>query len=122
MKVTLFPCGPFANVSERKAVEHLKHRLISTPGDGEWVLLSNLSFSSSHRKQSAEIDIVAIGPPGVRVIEVKHWWTRWIDRNRDLIEYESDRLPSRMYESSSGQYSRSRPDERLLIRQHAVGR
>ena len=92
MKVTLFPCGPFANVSERKAVEHLKHRLISTPGDGEWVLLSNLSFSSSHRKQSAEIDIVAIGPPGVRVIEVKHWSTGWINRNQDLVEHEADKV------------------------------
>ena len=92
MKVTLFPCGPFANVSERKAVEHLKHRLISVPGDGEWILLSNLSFSASHRKQSAEIDIVAIGPPGVRVIEVKHWSTGWINRNQDLVEHEADKV------------------------------
>ena len=92
MKVTLFPCGPFANVSERKAAEHLKHRLISIPGDGEWILLSNLSFSASHRKQSAEIDIVAIGPPGVRVIEVKHWSTGWINRNQDLVEHEADKV------------------------------
>ena len=92
MKVTLFPCGPFANLSERKAVEYVKHRLISVPGDGEWILLSNLSFSATHRKQSAEIDIVAIGPPGVRVIEVKHWSTRWINRNQDLVEHEADKV------------------------------
>ena len=92
MKVTPFHCGPFANVSERKAIEHLKHRLISAPGDGEWILLSNLSFSASHRKQAAEIDIVAIGPPGVRVIEVKHWTTRWINRNQDSVEHEADKV------------------------------
>ena len=92
MKVTPFHCGPFANVSERQAVEHLKQRLISTPGDGEWILLSNLSFSPSHRKQAAEIDIVAIGPPGVRVIEVKHWSTRWINRNQDSVEHEADKV------------------------------
>lgn len=92
MKVTPFNCGPFANVSERKAVEHLKLRLISTPGDGEWVLLSNLSFSASHRSQAAEIDIVAVGPPGVRVIEVKHWSTRWINRNQGSVEHEADKV------------------------------
>lgn len=92
MKVTPFHCGPFANVSERSAVEYLKHRLISTPGDREWILLSNLSFSAHHRKQAAEIDIVAIGPPGVRVIEVKHWSTRWINRNQDSVEHEADKV------------------------------
>ena len=92
MKVTPFPCGPFANVSERRAVEHLKHRLISTPGDGEWILLSNLSFLANHRMQAAEIDIVAIGPPGIRVIEVKHWSTRWINRNQDSVEHEADKV------------------------------
>ena len=92
MKVTPFHCGPFANVSERQAVEHLKHRLISTPGDGEWILLSNLSFSASHRMQAAEIDIVAIGPPGVRVIEVKHWSTDWINLNQSSVDHEADKV------------------------------
>ena len=122
MEVALFSCSPLANVCDHKADQRTEHRLISVPGNGEWALLSNLFFSANCPSQVAQIDIVAIGPPGVRVIEVKHWWTRWIDRNRDLVEYESDKLYSRMYESSSGQYSRSRPDERLLIRQHAVGR
>ena len=92
MKVTPIQCASFVNESERKAVEHLKHRLISTPGDGKWILLSNLPFSASHREQSAEIDIVAIGPPGVRVIEVKHWSTRWINRNRASVEHEADKV------------------------------
>ena len=85
-------CGPFANNSEHKAVEHLRHRLISIPGDGEWALLTNLAFSANHRIQAAEIDIVAIGPPGVRVIEVKHWSTGWINGNQPLVEHEADKV------------------------------
>lgn len=67
MKVTPVHCGPFVNESERKAFEQIKSRLISVPGDGEWLLLTNLAFSATHRLQSDEIDVVAIGPPGVRV-------------------------------------------------------
>ncbi len=81
MRVTVFHCGPMANESERKAVEHLKHCLQSLPGDDEWVLLANLAFSVTHQLQSDEIDIVAIGPPGVRVIEVKHWTASWVNEH-----------------------------------------
>ena len=73
MKVTPVHCGPFVNESERKAFEQIRSRLISDHGHGEWLLLTNLAFSETHRLQSDEIDIVAIGPPGVRVIEAKHW-------------------------------------------------
>jgi serine/threonine protein kinase len=92
MKVTLFPCGPAANESELKAYEHLKTRLQSTEGRDEWVLLTNLAFSVTHQLQSDEIDIVAIGPPGVRVIEVKHWTAQWVDKNPDQVNQEADRL------------------------------
>ena len=60
--------------------------------DGEWLLLTNLAFSTTHRRQSDEIDIVAIGPPGVRVIEVKHWNAAWVKRNADLVEREAERV------------------------------
>ena len=92
MKVEVIHCGPFANESEQRAVIELKTRLISTLGDDQWLLLTNLAFSSTHRRQSDEIDIVAIGPPGVRVIEVKHWTTTWINGNFDRVEHEADRL------------------------------
>ena len=95
MKVTPVHCGPFVNESERKAFEQIKSRLISGPGDGQWVLLTNLAFSTTHRLQSDEIDIVAIGPPGVRVIEVKHWTAAWVDRKPDLVEQEADRVTSK---------------------------
>lgn len=92
MKVRVIPCGPLANLSERIAIERLKSGLISMPGSTEWVLLTNLSFSVTHQLQSDEIDIVAIGPPGVRVIEVKHWSARWVKGSADLVEQEADKL------------------------------
>ena len=92
MKVKPISCGPAVNESERKASERLKSGLISELGDGEWLLLTNLAFSTTHRRQSDEIDIVAIGPPGVRVIEVKHWNAAWVNRNAELVEREADRV------------------------------
>ena len=95
MKVTVFSCGPTVNESERKANEQLKTHLISARDDGEWLLLTNLIFSATHRLQSDEIDIVAIGPPGVQVIEVKHWTAAWVNRHRDLVEQEADRVTNK---------------------------
>lgn len=95
MQVTLCSCGPAVNESERKAFAHIKTRLVSEPGDGAWVLLTNLAFSATHRLQSDEIDIVAIGPPGVRIIEVKHWTAKWIAHNTPLVEAEADRVTNK---------------------------
>lgn len=90
MKVNPVPCGPAANESERKALEYLKSRLIAIAGEDEWFLLTNLAFSVSHQRQSEEIDLIAIGPPGVRVIEIKHWSPQWIDANTRLVEHAAD--------------------------------
>ncbi|MFN0171598.1 MAG: protein kinase domain-containing protein, partial [Bryobacteraceae bacterium] len=95
MKVTLFSCGPAANESELKAFAHLKSHLQSIQGDDEWILLTNLAFSVTHQLQSDEIDIVAIGPPGVRVIEVKHWTAQWVDTHRDIVAQEADRVTNK---------------------------
>lgn len=95
MKVTLFACGPAANESELKAFEHVKTRLQSTEGDDEWVLLTNLAFSVTHQLQSDEIDLVAIGPPGIEVIEVKHWTAQWVERNPDIVAQEADKLTNK---------------------------
>jgi len=85
------PCGPCVNESERKAIECLKSRLQST-ASGPWLLLSNLNHSVSAQRRSDEIDGVLIGPPGVVVIEVKHW-----DQNhlKDAAEAEADRLDTK---------------------------
>lgn len=95
MKVELISCGPAVNESERRAFERLKTGLIAEQGDGEWLLLTNLAFSTSHRRQSDEIDMVAIGPHGVRVIEVKHWNATWVKRNPDLVEREAERVANK---------------------------
>lgn len=88
MKVRAVHCGPFANRSEFSAFDAVKAGLESLRGDGEWVLLTNLTMSIDHQLQSEEIDMVAIGPPGVRVIEIKHW----ANRHWPLAESESDRV------------------------------
>ena len=95
MKVHHIPCGPAVNESERKAIIQLKTSLIGIRGDDEWLLLTNLAFSATHRLQSDEIDIVAIGPLGVRVIEVKHWTTAWVNRNPGILEQEADRVTNK---------------------------
>ncbi|MDE0102108.1 MAG: NERD domain-containing serine/threonine-protein kinase [Bryobacterales bacterium] len=88
MKVRPVHCGPFANRSETDAFRSVKAGLASLRGDGEWVLLTNLTISIDHQLQSDEIDMVAVGPPGVRVIEVKHW----ANRHWPLAETEADRV------------------------------
>ena len=95
MRITIFPCGPAANESELKAFEQLKSCLQSEPGDAEWMLLTNLAFSVTHQLQSDEIDAVAIGPPGVRVIEVKHWTASWMEAHADLVQQEADRVTNK---------------------------
>ncbi|HUY36771.1 MAG TPA: nuclease-related domain-containing protein [Pirellulales bacterium] len=96
MRVTIFPCGPAANESELKAIERLKSGLQSEPGNADWVLLTNLAFSVTHQLQSDEIDIVAIGPAGVRVIEVKHWSPHWFDAHEhDEVAREADRVTNK---------------------------
>ena len=92
MDPRVFQCGPFANDSERKAFEHVRRCLASTLGGGSWVLLTNLAFSVTHRMQADEIDLVVIGPPGVRVVEVKHWAPEWVDANPEVVEQEADKV------------------------------
>ncbi len=91
MDVTVYQCGPAANDSERKALEHLRRGLRAELGGGLWILLANLSFPVTPRLRSDEIDIVAIGPPGARVIEVKHW----ADRHRPLLDGEAERVANK---------------------------
>ena len=95
MKVTHFSCGAASNESELRAMETLKRYLQSMQGDGEWVLLTNLAFSLTNQHQSDEIDIVAVGPPGIRVIEVKHWTAKWVKDNGDLVSRAADLVTSK---------------------------
>jgi len=92
MKCTLISCGPPANDSEKRCFEALRNGIGSETGDGEWILLANYSLSISDQRQSDEIDLIAIGPPGVRVIEIKHWSDAWARTNVQTVEREADKL------------------------------
>lgn len=86
------PCGQPVNQSERDAVEKLRAKLQPLPGD--WVLLSNVQHSLGDGRTSSEIDLVVIGPPGVIVIEVKHWDLSYV-RSRhagEQVDSEAERI------------------------------
>lgn len=95
MRVHVIECGPLANESERKAIEYLKRNLRAERGEGEWVLLTNLVHSSDGRGSSGEIDIIAIGPPGVRVIEVKHWTGDWAKNHPNEVDAAANLVMSK---------------------------
>ena len=92
MRATLFACGPAANESELTAFQRIKSALQAEIGEGAWVLLSNVAFSVTNQLQSDEIDLIVIGPSGVRVVEIKHWTAQWVDGNARRVEGEADRV------------------------------
>ena len=95
MRVTLFSCGPAANESELCAFNHLASRLRSMAGDDNWLLLTNVAFSVTNQLQSDEIDVIVVGPSGVRVVEVKHWSAGWIESHPDLVIEEADKVTNK---------------------------
>jgi serine/threonine protein kinase len=95
MHVKVLRCGAIVNESEETAINQLERELQNIGGSDEWILLTNLSFSVNRQVQSDEIDIIAIGPPGVRVIEVKHWSNAWVDQNKNLVEREADKVSNK---------------------------
>lgn len=99
MEVDLRHCGPTANKSEEIAFRRLRAGLDSLSGDEKWILLTNLTLSVTHQRQSDEIDIVAIGPCGVRVIEVKHWKNRhlrYAPGAADLLNMKARRVSGKL--------------------------
>ena len=92
MRVEFISCGPPANESEVKAFRVLGNCLRSTNGNEPWFLLGNLLFSVDRHVQADEIDLVIVGPPGVRVVEIKHWTASWVQQNKPLVEQEADRV------------------------------
>lgn len=90
------PCGPFANESERLACEKIRNRLQGTSGQGFWIFLTNIPFSFQTQGYSDEIDLIVVGPPGVIVIEIKHWDLTYIKENNNVVESETERLNSKV--------------------------
>jgi len=73
VRVDHVPCGDFANESERIAVERLKAELGRVTEAGRWLLLSNVPHAVTTQAVPDDIDIIAIGPSGLHIIEVEHW-------------------------------------------------
>ncbi len=92
MRVDVVRCGEAVNESEERAIAHLKGSLLSTAGSDQWYLLTNLAFSVTNQFQPDEIDIIVIGPPGVQVVEVKHWDEQWVAGNLSVVEDEADKV------------------------------
>lgn len=90
------PCGPFANESERLACEKIRNKLQGTSGQGFWIFLTNIPFSFQTQGYSDEIDIIVVGPPGVVVVEVKHWDLTYLKENNGVAESEVERLNSKV--------------------------
>ena len=86
MSARHIPCGIAVNESERQAIERLRSKL----PDG-WILLSNLNHSTSAAYPSDEIDLIAIGPPGITVTEVKHWDLDYVRKNEFRVNGEAER-------------------------------
>lgn len=95
MRVSHVSCGSAANESELRACRFLREQLQGERGDDQWILLTNKAFSVTHQLQSDEIDLIVVGPPGVRVVEVKHWTAQWADSNHQLVEHEADTVTNK---------------------------
>ncbi len=97
-RVQHIPFGPFVNESERIALEMLRNRLIGDDTAGTWRLLTNIAIGPGERRgQPLEVDCLAIGPPGVTVIEVKHWDREYLDAaaNRSRLNTEAARADAK---------------------------
>lgn len=95
MRVEHVPCGGFVNESERKAFDSLAAALKAEPGDGHFVIYTNLAYAVTEAVQADEIDIVVVGSRGLQVIEVKHWDWAYFKSNRITLGDEADRITSK---------------------------
>jgi serine/threonine protein kinase len=92
MKVEHIPCGAYANESERNAVDYLIRKMRAHPSQDRWVLLSNVLYAVNARAMPSEIDIIAVGPQGVFVIETKHWDREFLGKQQAVVLHEGDKL------------------------------
>lgn len=91
MLIRHIPCGNFVNESERTSIEYLRNKLQGS-SNSKWILLSNLHHSQHFVQRSDEIDLIVIGPSGVRVVEIKHWDMAWLKDHQDIANYEAERI------------------------------
>jgi serine/threonine protein kinase len=80
-------CGPFETKSEQEALNYLAPRL-----DASWILLTNLQHSARPTRTPDDIDLLAVGPTGVHVIEIKHWDQSFLKQNPALVVDQAQKL------------------------------
>jgi len=90
------PCGPFANMSEQNACSSLRNRIQKGDQTRPWILLTNIPISFQASGLAEEVDLIAIGPSGVSVVEIKHWDRQYLKRNPEIVEAEADKLNSKV--------------------------
>ena len=95
-RIEIIPCGEFVNESERKAAEHLKTRLKSGTAGQTWLLLSNVPSAVNDRAIPDEVDLIAIGPTGLFVIETKHWDRSYLKNQAIAVEQEATKLNNKV--------------------------
>lgn len=89
MTVKHVPCGPYANFSEENAANQLTAAL-DKAARGPWVLLTNHAYAWNAQSQPDEIDLIAIGPPGVQIIEIKHWRRSFVESPNNQIQVDGE--------------------------------
>lgn len=83
------------NASEVAAQAKCKAALLALNDSTPWIVFAGLASSSSPLHQSDDLDLVAIGPRGVFLIEVKHWDAAWINDNEASAEAEAEKLTAK---------------------------
>ena len=91
-KIEHIPCGEAANQSELTALDKLLGELRNRLGISRWIVLSNVPVAVNSRAIPDELDLIVIGPPGVIVVEVKHWSRTDLRRRREDVEREAIKL------------------------------
>ncbi|MCL5126455.1 MAG: NERD domain-containing serine/threonine-protein kinase [Deltaproteobacteria bacterium] len=95
------PCGPFSNESERVACSKLKSRIQKLGNDNTWIFLTNIPFSYQANRLSDEIDLIVLGPPGITIVEIKHWDKSYLKSDQLVAEAEAEKLNSKVKRLSS---------------------
>lgn len=96
MKVLHIPCGEYANQSEQTAVTRLHELLNNMSGDGYWILLSNVPHTVNTQAVPDDIDLIAIGPPGLKVVEIKHWDRSYAKAFSHTTAHEANKLTDKV--------------------------
>src|SRR4051812_8619547 len=86
------PCGPFVNKSEEDASGRILQFLNARPDAEQFVLFTNLAHSWSVQQQADEVDQLLVGPPGLRVLEIKHWDRGYLTREKETVQAEARKL------------------------------